>query len=62
MNDIYALVSLYKEPATYLIASSFVFAGAAVVKKLVGNYETAKMATISYIVALVVFLALWSLI
>lgn len=61
-GDVFALVSLYKEPAYYMIGAAFIFAGAAVVKKLVRNYEGAKMALISYVVALIVFLILWSLI
>ena len=45
-----------------LAGVGFVCAGLAVIKKIITNHERMKEAIITYIVALVIFILIWSLI
>jgi hypothetical protein len=56
------LIALFKSTGGMLVGVGFVCAGCAVVKKLINNHDSAKSAIISYIIALIVFLAIWELI
>ncbi len=60
--DVSALISLFKETGAMLIGVGFVCAGLAVLKKIISRPESAKDAIITYIVALVIYLLIWSLI
>ncbi len=60
--DVSALIELFKETGELLVGVGFVCAGLAVVKKVITNHEKMKEAVITYIVALVIFLLIWSLI
>lgn len=60
--DVSALIDLFKETGSLLIGVGFVCAGLAVLKKIITNHESAKNAIITYIVALVIYLLIWSLI
>lgn len=60
--DVSALISLFKETGAMLIGVGFVCAGLAVLKKIISRPENAKEAIITYIVALVIYLLIWSLI
>jgi hypothetical protein len=56
------LISLFKSTGGMLVGVGFVCAGVAVVKRLINNHERSKSAIISYIVALIIFFAIWELI
>lgn len=60
--DVSALIDLFKQTGEMLAGVGFVCAGLAVVKKIISNHEKMKEAIITYIVALVIFLLIWSLI
>lgn len=60
--DVSALISLFKETGALLIGVGFVCAGLAVLKKIITRHENAKNAIITYIVALVIYFLIWSLI
>lgn len=60
--DVSALIGLFKETGGMLIGVGFVCAGLAVLKKIISNHEKMKEAIITYLIALVVFLLIWSLI
>lgn len=60
--DVSALIELFKTTGGYLIGVGFVCAGLAVLKKVVTNHERMKEALITYFVALVIYLLIWSLI
>lgn len=60
--DVSALIDLFKETGGMLIGVGFVCAGLAVLKKIISNHEKMKEAIITYIVALVTFILIWSLI
>lgn len=60
--DVNALIDLFKETGGMLIGVGFVCAGLAVLKKIISNHEKMKEAIITYIVALVIFILIWSLI
>lgn len=60
--DVSALISLFKETGAMLIGVGFVCAGLAVLKKIISRPESVKDAIITYIVALVIYLLIWSLI
>ena len=61
-TDVSGLISLYREVGAMLVGIGFVCAGLSVLKKLITNHEKTKEAIITYIVALVVWLLIWSLI
>lgn len=61
-TDVSGLISLYREAGSMLIGIGFICAGLAVLKKLITNHEKTKEAIITYVVALVVWLLIWSLI
>lgn len=61
-SDVSALIDLFKATGGMLIGVGFVCAGLAVVKKVITNHEKMKEAIITYIIALVIFLLIWSLI
>lgn len=61
-TDVSGLISLYREAGAMLIGIGFICAGLAVLKKLITNHEKTKEAIITYVVALVVWLLIWSLI
>lgn len=61
-TDVSGLISLYREAGAMLIGIGFICAGLAVLKKLITNHEKTKGAIITYVVALVVWLLIWSLI
>lgn len=60
--DVNGLIDLYKEVAEPLIAVGFVCAGLGVMKKVISNHERSKEAIITYIIALVSYLLIWSLV
>lgn len=60
--DVSALIDLFKETGSLLVGVGFVCAGLAVIKKIITNHEKMKEAIITYIVALVIFILIWSLI
>ncbi|MDY5812931.1 MAG: hypothetical protein SPJ97_00150 [Bacteroides sp.] len=59
--DIYGLYSEFKPLCGVIAAIGFLLAGIGVVKTVLSNPDKAKRAITSYIVALVVFILLWSL-
>ena len=59
--DVSALIDLFKQ-CEMLAGVGFVCAGLAVIKKIITNHERMKEAIITYIVALVIFILIWSLI
>ncbi len=61
-TDVSGLISLYREAGAMLIGIGFICAGLAILKKLITNHEKTKEAIITYVVALVVWLLIWSLI
>lgn len=61
-TDVSGLISLYREAGAMLIGIGFICAGLAVLKKLITNHEKTKEAIITYVVALVIWLLIWSLI
>ena len=61
-TDVSGLISLFREVGAMLIGIGFICAGLAVLKKLITNHERTKEAIITYIIALVVWLLIWSLI
>lgn len=60
--DVSALINMFKETGSMLIGVGFVCAGLAVIKKVITNHERMKEAIITYIVALVIYILIWSLI
>ena len=60
--DVSALSDLFKQCGEMLAGVGFVCAGLAVIKKIITNHERMKEAIITYIVALVIFILIWSLI
>ena len=60
-TDVSGLIS-YREVGTMLVGIGFICAGLSVLKKLITNHEKTKEAIIIYVVALVVWLLIWSLI
>ena len=60
--DVSALIDLFKQCGEMLAGVGFVCAGLAVIKKIITNHERMKEAIITYIVALVIFILIWSLI
>lgn len=60
-TDVSGLISLYREAGAMLIGIGFICAGLAILKKLITNHEKTKEAIITYVVALVVWLLIWSL-
>lgn len=60
--DVSALIDLFKETGGMLVGVGFLCAGLAVLKKIISNHEKMKEAIITYIVALVIFILIWSLI
>jgi hypothetical protein len=60
--DVSALIGLFKEAGGMLIGVGFVCAGLAVLKKIITRPESAKETITTYIVALVIYLLIWSLI
>ncbi len=60
--DVSALIDLFKQCGEMLAGVGFVCAGLAVIKKIITNHEKMKEAIITYIVALVIFILIWSLI
>ncbi len=61
-TDVSGLISLFREVGSMLVGIGFICAGLAVLKKLITNHERTKEAIITYIIALVVWLLIWSLI
>ena len=59
--DVSALIDLFKQCGEMLAGVGFVCAGLAVIKKIITNHEKMKEAIITYIVALVIFILIWSL-
>lgn len=62
MNDTTALIGLYKTVAEYLIGAGFVFAGLGVIKKIITNHDRVRESIITYMVALIVYILIWSMI
>jgi hypothetical protein len=62
MNDTTALIGLYKTVAGYLIGAGFIFAGLGVIKKAISNPDRMREGITTYIVALIVYILIWSLI
>ena len=60
-TDVSGLVALYREIGAYLVGVDFICAGLAVLKRLITNHERTKEAVITYVIALVVWLAVWQL-
>ena len=60
-GDLSGLISAYKDVAAGLIGIGFIFAGVGVVKKIINHHDKMKEAIIGYVVALVVFILIWSL-
>lgn len=60
-TNVTSLIALYREIGVLLIGTGFICAGLAVLKKLVTNHHRTKEAIITYIVALVIWLAIWQL-
>ena len=58
--DVSALIDLFKQCGEMLAGVGFVCL--AVIKKIITNHEKMKEAIITYIVALVIFILIWSLI
>ncbi|MDR1368816.1 MAG: hypothetical protein LBJ72_01630 [Dysgonamonadaceae bacterium] len=56
------LIELFKSTGGLIAGIGFLCYGTAVVKKLINNHEQSKSAVITYIVALIIFLAIWELI
>ena len=61
-TDVSGLISLYREVGAMLVGIGFICAGLSVLKKLITNHEKTKEAIITYVIALVVWLLIWSLI
>lgn len=61
-SDVSALVSLFKECGELIIGVGFACAGLGVIKKVVTNHERMKEAIITYVVALVIYFLIWTLI
>lgn len=61
-GDLSALFSLYKETGAMFIGAGFACAALAVLKKAISNHERTREEVIKYLVALIVFLLIWSLI
>ena len=61
-TDVSGLISLYREVGAMLVGIGFICAGLSVLKKLITYHEKTKEAIITYVVALVVWLLIWSLI
>ena len=61
-TDVSGLISLYREVGAMPVGIGFICAGLSVLKKLITNHEKTKEAIITYVVALVVWLLIWSLI
>ena len=60
-TDVSGLVALYREIGAYLVWVGFICARLAVLKRLITNHERTKEAVITYVIALVVWLAVWQL-
>lgn len=61
-GDVSGLIGLFKEAGSLIAGVGFVCAGLGVIKKAITNHEKLKEAIITYVVALVVFLLIWSMI
>lgn len=61
-GDASGLIGLFKETGSLIVGVGFVCAGLGVIKKAITNHEKLKEAIVTYIVALVVFLLIWSMI
>ena len=61
-TDVSGLISLYRELGAMLVGIVFICAGLSILKKLITKHEKPKEAIITYVVALVVWLLIWSLI
>lgn len=59
--DVTPLIELFKETGGMIAGVGFVCAGLAVIKKVISNHEKMKEAIITYIVALITFILIWSL-
>lgn len=62
MGDMTELAGFYKTVAGYLIGTGFIFAGLGVIKKIMSNPDRAREGIIAYVVALIVYILIWSLI
>lgn len=61
-GDVSGLIGLFKETGSMIAGFGFVCAGLAVVKRAITNHEKLKESIITYIVALVIYILIWSLI
>lgn len=61
-GDVSGLIGLFKETGSLIIGVGFVCGGLGVIKKAVTNHEKLKDSIITYIVALVIYILIWSLI
>lgn len=61
-GDVSGLIGLFKETGSMFVGVGFVCAGLAVVKRVITNHERLKESIITYLVALVIFLLIWSMI
>lgn len=62
IDKIFELSGPFKEVGSLIAGVGFVCAGLGVIKKAITNHERLKEAIITYIIALVVFLLIWSMI
>lgn len=62
MGEMTELVGLYKTVAGYLIGAGFVFAGLGVIRKIISSADRLRESIITYVVALIVYILIWSLI
>lgn len=62
MNDTTTLIGLYKTVAGYLIGTGFILAGLGVIKKIISNPDRVRESIITYIVALIIYILIWSMI
>lgn len=56
------LLSSYKTLAAIFIGIGFVFSGLSVLRKILTDQEQGKRSLVNYLIALIVFLALWALV
>lgn len=60
-SDVSVLIGLFKEAGEMIIGVGLLCGALSVVKKVIANHERMKEAIITYLVALIVFILIWSL-
>lgn len=61
-GDVSGLIGLFKETGSMIIGVGFICAGLGVIKRAITNPEKLKESIITYLVALIVYITIWSLI